>query len=247
MQSDSIDESRRKLRRALDAWFELIPDFFPPGILEAAPRSNAFPENETLSLPSEYAADIQKRLGLVGLGQTEWLLRLGLAHDALGKLRQALGLKSFLIRKKRRMAGGQGILLRSEAEITRAGRHIKKWREVYKRSWKALTCLLDTNPDLGSEESWTRLQELKDEDCIMLSQWIDDHRLWQEKGERAEAAASEKGKGKRDLPWFWKMQFPAAETSTSLSDNVHSAIETWTNDGVFVFNLICGLEKSTIY
>jgi len=214
----------------------MLPDFFPPGILEAAPRSDAPPEKETLSLPSEYPVDVQRRLGLVELGETEWALRIGLAHDALIKLRQALGLKSFLIRKKRRVEGGQGVLTRSESEIGRAGRHVKKWLEVYKRSWQALTHLRDTNPSLGMEESWMRLQELKDNDCIMLSTWMDEHKIWREKGERAESNSREMGQGKRDLPWFWKMQFPTAATSTSLSDGVYTAIEMWTTDGQFNFN-----------
>ncbi|KIJ28988.1 hypothetical protein M422DRAFT_269687 [Sphaerobolus stellatus SS14] len=65
----------------------------------------------------------------------------------------------------------------------------------------------------------------------MLSSWMEEHRLWREKGEipEAEAAKKEKGKGRRELPWIWKMQF---RTTKPDADKVSDVLEEWTTEVV---------------
>ncbi|KIJ52305.1 hypothetical protein M422DRAFT_776014 [Sphaerobolus stellatus SS14] len=165
----------------------------------------------------------RERLGLQSLARTEYQLRIGQAHDALQKLRNALGLKSFLIRRKYRLASSQEVLTRSESEIDRAARQVKKWQEVYNRTWNALKELREGSADMGMENAWAQLRGLKDEDCIMLSEWLEEHRFWKEQGEIAEAAAAEKGKGRRELPRFWKIQFKTQEDR----DVIDETVEEW--------------------
>ena len=47
-------ESRRKLAKSLDAWFEALPDFLPSDALQEALRSDTSPEKEILRLPSDF-------------------------------------------------------------------------------------------------------------------------------------------------------------------------------------------------
>jgi len=220
-------EAQRKVAKALDTWFDNISDFMPAEVLEELPRAETPPEKEILGLPSDFPYSARTRLGLDTLTKTELCLRIGQLHDALGKLRNALGLKSFLVRQKKRLASGQGPLLRSETEISRAGRQVQKWKVVYQRGWEALTRLREGSESFGMEIQLRPLRELRDEDCIMLSEWLDDHRLWRERGEIAEVEAREKGGGRRELPWFWKTQFENGEDTGMLL----TTVQTWTEDG----------------
>ena len=221
-------EARRKVLRALDAWFESLPEFLPADALQEAPCTDASPEKELLRLPSDFDEEARHRLGLIPLSRIEFQLRCGQLHDALNKLRNALGLKSFLVRCKYHLASGQGALLRSETEIERAGRQVQKWIEVYKRGWCALNALNTDQGVLSKDHPSLQLQELHDTDCIILSEWLDEHRFWREQGEMAEGAAADKGRGRRELPWFWKIQF---ESPVDEDGEVGDAVKDWANDG----------------
>lgn len=54
VQQQGIMESRRKLAKSLDAWFEALPDFLPSDALQEALRSDTSPEKEILRLPSDF-------------------------------------------------------------------------------------------------------------------------------------------------------------------------------------------------
>ncbi|KAF8573049.1 hypothetical protein K439DRAFT_1625336 [Ramaria rubella] len=153
-------------------------------------------------------------------------LCVGQAHDALRKLRNMLGLKSFLVKRKYRTAGGQGMLTRSEADIQRASCQVKKWKEVYQHAWRALERLRGDEVIDERNIAWLQLQPLDDCDCIMLSQWLEEDHFWHMKGEMAEAEAAKRGGGRRELPWIWKMEFDLRPTS----EGVLGAIEGWTTE-----------------
>ncbi|KIJ48953.1 hypothetical protein M422DRAFT_247327 [Sphaerobolus stellatus SS14] len=124
------DESRRKLSKTLEAWYKILRDFIPPEALEHLARKEVLPENQLLLLPSDYDQKIHEAVGLVDLAEIEYRLRVGQAHDCLKKLRDALGLKSFFVRRQRIHATGQQALTRSKTEILRAQRQVDKWAEV---------------------------------------------------------------------------------------------------------------------
>ncbi|KIJ32933.1 hypothetical protein M422DRAFT_265274 [Sphaerobolus stellatus SS14] len=133
------------------------------------------PEKQKLRLPSDFDRVAHGRLGLIALAETEFLLRRGQANDALKRLRDCLGLKSFLVRRKYKMAGGQGMLLRSESEIHRAQNQVQKWAEVYRRTWQAMGRLREKGED--GNHGRGKLQQLTNADLVMLSEWMDDHRM----------------------------------------------------------------------
>ncbi|KIJ40674.1 hypothetical protein M422DRAFT_256369 [Sphaerobolus stellatus SS14] len=146
----------------------------------------------------------------------EYQLRLGQAHDSLEKLRGALGLKSFLIHQKYKNAGGQD-------------------QQVYKRAWEVLGRLSDGVSQYGMEDSQRQLQELKEDDCVMLSEWMEEHRFWRAQGELAEAQASGKGKGRRELPWFWKIHIQGNPQKDI--DEIDASIAAWATDSMYTCHL----------
>ncbi|KIJ28706.1 hypothetical protein M422DRAFT_54505 [Sphaerobolus stellatus SS14] len=102
-QKKALEEARRKLGKLLDSWSDNLGDFMPSGVLEEMARSDAYPEEESLRLSSNLAQEDHDRLGLTELAETEYQL-IGVAYDALKNLSSALGLKSFLVRRKRELA-----------------------------------------------------------------------------------------------------------------------------------------------
>ncbi|KIJ52773.1 hypothetical protein M422DRAFT_242686 [Sphaerobolus stellatus SS14] len=160
-QDNELEELRRKLMKALNSWYASLPEFMPPEALQEILR------------------------GLKLLAETEFMLRTGQANDALKKLREALGLKSFLIQC--------------------AQWQVDKWAEVYWWAWVAMGKLRD--PDNNANHGRGRLKQLTQDDLVMLSAWMEQHRVWKEKGEVAQADAAKRGKGGQDLPWIWKLEF----------------------------------------
>ena len=67
----------------------------------------------------------------------------------------------------------------------------------------------------------------------MLSEWMEDHRLWQQSGEIQEARAGSRGKGKIELAWFWKLEFQF-DGSIGGSE-VQDAVDGWTTEGKGTF------------
>ncbi|KIJ43319.1 hypothetical protein M422DRAFT_47947 [Sphaerobolus stellatus SS14] len=106
VQKKDLEASRRKLAKLLDNWTSNLSDFMPSDALQEIERPYSLPEEETLRLPSDFEHKDQERLGLKELAEIEYQLRIGVAYDALNKLRNALGLKSFLVRRKRSLASG---------------------------------------------------------------------------------------------------------------------------------------------
>jgi len=172
-----VAEARRKVSKSLDTWFDSLPDLLPADALEEAPQNDTSPEKEKLQLPSDFSAEARTRLGLITLARVEYQLRCEQLYDALEKLRGTLGLKSFLIRRKYKLASEQGALLRSETEIDRVGRQVLKWKEVYQRGWRALKELEGSRGELMADDPGKLLLELRDADCVMLSDWLDEHRF----------------------------------------------------------------------
>jgi len=195
----------------------------PPDALEEISDQEILPEYQCLQLPSDFPRDTYDRLGLTALADTEYILREAQAHDAIKRIRNALGLKSFMVSAKYNSGGGQRMLTRSEAEIHNAQKQVEKWKEVYQRAWKAMGKL----QGVGREDSSGKLQELTNDHLIMLAEWMDEHRYWREQGETAEARAAREGQGRRELPWIWKMEFPVHASQ----DHIDKAVDEWTDEG----------------
>jgi hypothetical protein len=219
-QKAALNEALRKVSKLLETWYDNLSEFMPSDALKESLDVEHSPEKATLYLPSSYPIGSHQRLGLVCLAETEFRLRVGLAYEALEKLRNALGIRSFFVRRKYEAASGQPMLLRSNEAIERSERQVSKWKETYKRARRAIVNLK------GDCDTLKHLKELREEDCITISAWMEEHRYWITQGERAEVEAAQDGGGRTPLPWIWKMALPESE-----GGSVTLAVQGMTNEG----------------
>ena len=230
------NEARKRLASAVEAWYKDAVEFLPQEALEyfsERAQASESAEKLPLGLPSDFTSEEREQLGLVQLAHIERELRIGYAHDTLKKLRTSLGLKSFLVRRKR---GNPGYTMatRAETEIKKAAGYVKKWRALYDRNWKALESLRGTDSIPAQHIFWRQLRKLEKADCIMLSKWMDDHEKWRTLGERREMVAAQIGEGAQELPWIWKTEFNFQDESP---DAIQGAVQEWTDEGLFEFLL----------
>ncbi|KIJ22477.1 hypothetical protein M422DRAFT_277080 [Sphaerobolus stellatus SS14] len=155
-----------------------------PDALQEPLASSELPEKAKLRLPSDFDIENHECLGLTTLAETEFLLCMGQANDALKQLRETLSLKSFLVRHNKRDTIGQIAKRRSEMEIDWTDRCVKKWAEVYQRAFEAMGRLRKAGEDVNHGGQF---RTLLSEDLIMLSAWMEEHCTWRDKGEMAEA------------------------------------------------------------
>ncbi|KIJ44566.1 hypothetical protein M422DRAFT_779310 [Sphaerobolus stellatus SS14] len=166
----------------------------PVNAINEVQTANGGPENAHLCLPSEFPQIEYNRLGIADHALIERQLKIGQAYDALKKLRNELGLKSFLIRRKRHNPG-YTMAARAKTEIKKVDGHVKKWRKVYESAWKAL-------------------EVLRGDGVIPHEHhWLTDQAFWKELGERQTAEATRKGEGPKQLPWIWKIELDIEEIS----------------------------------
>ena len=114
--------------------------------------------------------------------QWEIECRIGNGHDILEKIRQGLGVKSFLIRQQRYESRGYKASTRGHGLTQQAEKKIARLQKVYQTNWKALLALPVAN--------LAGLQALESDDLIIRSSWHDRYR---HHGSESE------------LPWIWKL------------------------------------------
>ena len=113
-------------------------------------------------------------------------LRAGQAEEALEKLREALGLRSLLLRTKVRNAKFKVRKTRAYAEVSRVSAKIAKHLATYNRARKALIHLLpQEDPQLS------RFQVIQQSDLRLPGDIVDENRV----GQKSDT-----------LAWFWKMK-----------------------------------------
>ncbi|KIJ36148.1 hypothetical protein M422DRAFT_261475 [Sphaerobolus stellatus SS14] len=175
----------------------------------------ALQEEETLRLPSDLNHGDQEQLGLKELVIIDHQLQICVAYDAMKKLHNTMELKSFF------------------AAIQRAGKQVDKWMEVYWNSQKAMI------QSRGSKEPIEgKLHVLHDDDCVMLSKWMEQHRYWQTQCQRAEAeAAADSIGGRTELPWIWKMNYPDKINDVIAEAIKECTLEDWHSNPITLIRL----------
>ncbi|KIJ28984.1 hypothetical protein M422DRAFT_269683 [Sphaerobolus stellatus SS14] len=169
-----------------------------------------------LGLPSDYPHADHAALGITDHALIEGELRVGQAHDALKKLCTLLGLKSFIVRRKRQNPR-YTITTCTEEEIQKVEGHVKKWRKVWRK------------PIPEEHRAWWQLRQLRQEDCVMLLEWMADLAYWKAMGERRAAEAREHGSGPRELPWIWKIELDLEGES---DEEIEGVVEGLTREAI---------------
>lgn len=185
------------------------------------------PAKSTLPLPSTLGTAVSRQLGLQELAAAEARLRIGSCFDQIGKLKDALGVRSFLTRHARTQQGYNGAT-RNQDAIRRAEANVKRHGRNYRRSWQALDGL-----SIPIEQR-SGLQDLLASDMTILGQWL-------------EGAQYRKGGSK--LPWIWSVQpINPGPHSADEGNDVEAAVESWNKEGrPMNAPILSGFNQLTIY
>lgn len=147
------------------------------------------------------------------MASVELALRKSHCHDILHSLRQALGTKSFLIRRQKGPHAERGFkhTTRAQAHIDRASKKVHLWEKAYKGSYGALLSLEPDPDDLIG------LEVLKPNDLKMLSEWLQDQTF--------------RNKGNQ-LSWLWRMTpIDLDGAKSTLNTNFMNKVLSWNEEG----------------
>lgn len=159
-------------------------------------------------LPSNFTADERQRLMLADLAKAEALVRVGVCFDCLHKLREALGVRSFLTRHTRELHGYRD-QTRSQSAIRRAESNVRRWAKAYRKSFRAIDALN------VSEAEQLGLQPLSTQDLTMLGSWL----------EGAKYVSSG-----RQLPWIWTIA-PIQAEGPDVESEMAASVRSWNDEG----------------
>lgn len=228
-------KARQQMQSCVDHWYKTLEDWLPRGALEEPVEHHIPTESSpgigyTLRFPSDFSPESRSRLGLTSAAVVERDLRIGQAFDALKRLRDWLGLKSFMVRDKRQNDRGVRANLKGEINIARVQKQCLRWKQVYCRNWEALARLkvgFQDDDGTGWPQDACHLRKLEDKDLTMLSSWLEEHRSRRTAGEVLQAQHEARGEPRVDLPWIWKMDME----SESFGAVTRNEVEQWTEEG----------------
>jgi len=173
------------------------------------------PHRTPVTLASSFTARQRQTYGLRDLAKAESTLRLAQAYDALEKLRNALGIKSFLSRNRSSQQGPRAVTRFMES-LRRADRQSKAHAATYRRAWRAIK-------DLGIPQvEYGGLQDLEDSDLRMLSDWLEEERY---KGYNCQ------------LPWIWSVM-PGIPPSDSSPDEIAKLMAEWAEESTEILSIL---------
>ncbi|KIO19228.1 hypothetical protein M407DRAFT_31119 [Tulasnella calospora MUT 4182] len=144
------------------------------------------PTVQRLYLPSDFSPKEREQFKLKSFAAKEAQIQIAEAHDALRRLRNALGLKALLVDNLKKHVRGYEKVSRAEGSINSAQKGVEREKEAYRRAWKALKSLeVETGPDKEAGD----LQLLLDKDAVPLREFTADRRFIADG---------------TDIPWIWK-------------------------------------------
>lgn len=241
---DDILDLEFKMDSAVEDWFSDWSNVLPGAAFEEQ-ADTADSGDRLLRFPSDYSPESRSRLGLEGLARTERELRLGLAFDCLKHLRDFLGLKSFLARRKYGKITGLRSNQVLEQSLSSAEKKCRFWKYTYRKNYRCLERLKEGCGPEAYPTELDRLAELHDEDCVMLNKWLDGHRAQRAAGENAPG-----GDIRVALPWIWKMDFVDFNINLEFDDRgrpITTQVDQWTDEGewppkvtdLYIADLLC--------
>jgi hypothetical protein len=179
--SDTLNNDRRDLHKAIDQWRTHYHQLFP----QVSPHPPAdYPENEILELPSSYNAKDRQQFGLGTLANFEYEVRLGHAYDTIDDIRTAIHVYNATCHEKKTQVFGQQPQTRAWAIVNSLKNDTRKCAKRYQLSYSALLAL-------GLPKD-SELKPIRDED------------LWG----KDVTSMTKQGDLKRKEPWYWVIGKP---------------------------------------
>ncbi|GBE77719.1 hypothetical protein SCP_0106010 [Sparassis crispa] len=203
-------------------WDSLDENLFQIHPEDAEYSENAIPpERASLNLPSQIGFVATVANGLQTLAAQELELRKGLMNDILHELRMALGLKSYLYRKRVRPANSVGTMTRAQAEVHAADQTVLACARLYSANRRAIMRLGATDKDLAL------YHPLDKKDLHVKTAVIE---------------ASTSGLRNVNLAWFWTMDVAGDRGSSEWMDEFYrvnwlharARYERWREERVLV-------------
>ncbi|KAG9017173.1 hypothetical protein FRB90_001477 [Tulasnella sp. 427] len=193
--NDKIRKHKARLEIGLEAHYAFLrSQGLPLPIAQLTPQE---PHKDPIIVPSGLSVTHRQTFNMIRLAKHEQKLRIGLAFNALERLRKALGVRSFLTRHIRKR-DGYAANTRTQETFKQAEINVKQWSALYRRSWDALN-RLDTD-----ESALQGLRPLDNKDLILLSTWLEQEK-YRDRGSR--------------LPWIWSVA-PVAQDGRDLVSTV---------------------------
>lgn len=179
--SDTLDNSRRDLRKAIDQWRTRYHQLFP----RVSPHPPAdHPESEILGLPSSYNAEDRQQFGLNTLATLEYDVRLGHAYDAIDDIRTAIHIYNASCQEKKTQVFGQRPQTRAWTILNSLKNDTRECAKRYRLSYSALLTL-------GLPKD-SELKPIRDDD------------LWG----KDVTSMTKQGDSKCKEPWYWVVGKP---------------------------------------
>ncbi|KAJ3565721.1 hypothetical protein NP233_g7455 [Leucocoprinus birnbaumii] len=174
--TQALSESRSDLRSAIETWRRelrtIYPDIPPLG-------SSAYPEMDTLELPSSYSMLKIHEYNIAEFARLEFTIRLGVAYDAIDDIRSTIHIYNACKLVKRTEVFGQGPATRAWTILNGLKGDIRECAKRYQQTFQGLR-------QLGLPDTH-ELQQITEQDL-----WGKDM-----------SSTKKKGDSKRAEPWFW--------------------------------------------
>ncbi|KAG9027053.1 hypothetical protein FS837_004395 [Tulasnella sp. UAMH 9824] len=183
-----------------------------------------------LYFPSDFSSNDRARYRLAILSDLESSLRIPLAQEEIIHLRDALGIKAFLIREGRQTGKsgltGTASLTRSQSRLQQAQKRIERVAARYKHHFAAL---VELGAPLGIGTEAGALQDLTSSDLEITSTWTESDINFSRGGKRPTVGSSFK-----TVPWFWKCFGPGLVSKQDTEDVVAQKIDQFNRRAIRV-------------
>lgn len=224
-----IQQLRETIKTSLESHYQQLRSLVPE--LEAEVGVNLRPKAATtdpITLPSNLPSRVRGLPYMKRLVDLEVQIRVGLAHDALQKLRSSLGYKSFM-RRHTVKAFGRNEGTRGKQATRRAAIQVEKWKAVYRGFYSALMELVEPG-----DARLRGLKKLEDGDLAVLGDYLERLGAPKERNRQPNHPPS--------LPWIWTLPLltsAPSDTPPTLNANgdevptedLEKAIEDWNWEG----------------
>ncbi|KAG9013177.1 hypothetical protein FRB90_006149 [Tulasnella sp. 427] len=190
-----------------------------------------------LYLPSRFTEEERCRYKLESMAKVEQRLRIPQAQEEVVNLRNALGVKAFLIWQGRQTsstgATGYAVVSRSQGKVKQADDQVKRIARRYRRNYEALVAL-NTEFGLGCEAG--SLQELQEQDLKIASSWTVDEVSTGKRRQKTVKSSSE------PIPWLWKTFAGNLVTKDNDQGDVEAKIKAYNYQAIRVEWLVARAE-----
>lgn len=203
---------QHQLQHHQDQMFSLFPSL----------EGLSIPDNKA-SLPSSYRSSDLQHEDYQQWVEYEFELRVGMGHDYLEDLRQAVGLNHYISRRIQKSARGLDQMQKASKQRAVTSRHKQAIIANYIRNWQKISGLLETG-HISARAGEDRLKGLQKLDSK------DDIQFFEEWGSQT---TSYMGHQHLNVTWIWRVAMVEQPSHISLkNESVKKLTDNWESEGI---------------